>query len=77
MLVNEESHQRDYQIGYKNSDSLRELVVTPLQRISQLEETIKHFKCIIPKVVAKPAHFTPSKINTSFEKEKAYERFAY
>ena len=67
----------NYQIGFRNSDALRDLVTTPLQRISDLEEKIKHFKCIIPKVVAKPPSFAPSKIDTKFEKEKAYERFAY
>ena len=67
----------DYQIGMRNSDALRDLVITPLQRVSILEEQIKHFKCIIPKVVAKTPSFGPSQIDTKFEKEKAYERFAY
>ena len=44
----------DYHIGFRNSDALRDLVTTPLQRVSALEEKIKHFKCIIPKAVAKP-----------------------
>ena len=44
----------NYQIGMKNCDSLREMVTTPLQRGSQLDDLIKHYKCIIPKVVSKP-----------------------
>ena len=51
--------------------------MTPLQRVSVLEEEIRHFKFMIPKVVARPVDFTPSKIVTKHEKEKAYERFAY
>ena len=53
------------------------MIMTPLQRVSVLEEEIRHFKFIIPKVVARPVDFTPSKIVTKHEKEKAYERFAY
>lgn len=51
--------------------------MTPLQRVANLEEEIRHFKFIIPKVVARPVDFTPSKLITKHEKEKAYERFAY
>ena len=67
----------DYQISFRNADALRDLVTTPLQRVSLLEESIKHFKCIIPKAVAKPPAFGPSQIDTKFEKDKAYERFGY
>lgn len=56
---------------------LRDLIVTPLQRVAILEEEIRHYKFIIPKAVARPVDFTPSKIITKHEKEKAYERFAY
>jgi hypothetical protein len=61
----------------KNCDLLRDLVVTPLQRGSNLDDLVKHFKFIIPKAVAKPVRFMPTKIDTRFEKDKAYERFAY
>ena len=64
-------------ITYRNCESLRDLIVTPLQRVSLLEEEIRHFKFIIPKVVSRPIDFTPSKIVTKHEKERAYERFAY
>jgi len=66
-----------HQIGYKNCDALRDMITTPVQRGLELEEKIKHFKCIIPKVVARPALYCPSKIDTRNVKEKAYERFAY
>jgi hypothetical protein len=56
---------------------LKDFIVTPLQRVSILEETIKHYKFIIPKCVSKPVDFIPTKIVTKHEKEKAYERFAY
>ena len=67
----------DYQIGMKNCDALRDMVTTPLQRGALLDDLIKHFKCIIPKVVSKPPQFVSTKIDTRFEKNKAYERFAY
>jgi hypothetical protein len=67
----------DYHIGFRNSDILRDLVTTPLQRGAILDDLIKHFKCIIPKAVAKPPQFAVSKIDTRFEKNKAYLRFAY
>ena len=56
---------------------MRDLIITPLQRVAILEDQIRHFKFLIPKAVAKPPEFTPSKIVTQNEKEKAYERFAY
>ena len=61
----------------KNCDALRDMVTTPLQRGSILDDQIKYFKCIIPKVVSKPPQFVATKIDTRFEKNKAYERFAY
>jgi hypothetical protein len=64
-------------ITYRNCEVLRDLIVTPLQRVANLEEQIRHFKFIIPKAVARPVDLTPSKIVTKHEKEKAYERFAY
>lgn len=69
--------QLSYQIGYRNSDTLREMVTTPLQRGAYLDDLIKHFKCIIPKAVSKPPEFSSTKIDTRQEKNKAYERFAY
>jgi hypothetical protein len=42
-----------------------------------MEETIRHFKFIIPKAVAVTPEFIPTKIDTQHEKAKAYERFAY
>ena len=44
----------DYQIGMKNCDALRDMVTAPLQRGALLDDLIKHYKCIIPKVVSKP-----------------------
>ncbi len=42
-----------------------------------MEETIKQFKFIIPKVVACTPEFIPSKLVTENQKQVAYERFAY
>jgi superfamily II DNA/RNA helicase len=72
-------HQRhsNQKITYRNCEVLRDFIVTPLQRVSHMEEEIRHYKFIIPKVVAKPVEFIPSQIVTKHEKEKAYERFAY
>jgi hypothetical protein len=53
------------------------MIITPLQRVSIMEETIRHFKFIIPKAVAVTPEFIPTKIDTQHEKAKAYERFAY
>lgn len=39
-------------ITYKNCETLKDLIITPLQRVQMLEETIKQFKIIIPKAVA-------------------------
>lgn len=77
-LVHESRESKlNYQIGLRNCDSLREMVTTPLQRGALLDDLIKHFKCIIPKVVSKPPQFVPSQLDTRFEKNKAYKRFAY
>lgn len=51
-------------ITYKNSEYLRDLIVTPLQRAQNLDETIRQFKFIIPKAVAEPVDFVPSQIVT-------------
>jgi hypothetical protein len=42
-----------------------------------MEDSIKYFKCIIPKVVAKSPEVIPSKIDTQHCKMTAYQRFAY
>jgi hypothetical protein len=38
---------------------------------------VKNFKVIVPKCVAKPIEFIPSKIYTKHQKERAYERFLH
>jgi hypothetical protein len=43
------NHQK---ISYRNCDILRDLIITPPQRVAMMEEEIKHFKFIIPKCVA-------------------------
>ena len=48
-----------------------------MQRANQLEEIVKNFKVIVPKVVAKPVEFVPSKVYTKHQKERAYERFLH
>ena len=48
-----------------------------MERASQMEELVKNFKVIVPKCVAKPVEFRPSKTYTKYEKEKAYERFLH
>jgi superfamily II DNA/RNA helicase len=42
-----------------------------------LEEVVKNFKIIIPKVVAKSAKFVPSRVYTKNQKEVAYEKFVH
>jgi helicase SWR1 len=42
-----------------------------------MEETIKYYKCIIPKAVAKPVIYVPSTISCHSQKQNAYSRFAY
>jgi hypothetical protein len=44
-------------ISYKNSSTLSDLIVSPMQRSSMIEEIIKNFKVIVPKCVAKPIDF--------------------
>ena len=51
-------------ISYKNTDTLRKLVVSPMERASLMEELVKNFKVIVPKVVAKPVELVLSKIYT-------------
>ena len=73
-LVNKKNN---FRISFKNCDSLRDLVITPLQRAAEVDDLVKHYKCIIPKAVAKPIKCQPSKIDTKWEKDKAYERLTY
>ena len=50
-----EQHEDDdsrAMITYKNTEYLRDLIVTPLQRVQSMDEEIRQFKIIIPKVVA-------------------------
>ena len=54
MVTEMRDSKLNYQIGMKNCDALREMVTTPLQRGQFLDDLIKHYKCIIPKVVSKP-----------------------
>lgn len=61
----------------KMTDALREMVTSTQTRISNLEDTIKYFKCIIPKVVSKSAKLVPTRVDTQHAKTVAYERFAY
>ena len=64
-------------VSYKNSMTLRDMIVTPMKRASQMEEIIKNFKVIVPKCVAKPVDFVPTKIYTKHQKSKALETFMH
>lgn len=64
-------------VSYKNSMTLKDMIVTPMQRASQMEEIIKNFKVIVPKCVAKPVDFVPTKIYTKHQKSKALETFMH
>ena len=64
-------------ITYRNSDIIRDFIITPLQRIHSLEDTLTRFKIIIPKVLARPVQPMPSQLITAHQKSLAYERFAY
>jgi len=43
----------DYRILPRFTDALRDLITSPQTRINNLEDSIKYFKCIIPKVVCR------------------------
>lgn len=60
----QEQREYNYNILPSFSDALRELVTSPQTRISHLEDSIKYFKCIIPKVVSRTPMLVPSKIDT-------------
>jgi len=64
-------------MSYKNTDTLKSFIISPMQRASQMEEIVKNFKVIVPKVVAKPVEFVPSRVYTKHQKERAYERFLH
>ncbi len=78
-LVQQQQEKRDfnYNILPRFTDALRDLITNPQSRISNLEDSIKYFKCIIPKVVCRSPQLLPTHIDTQFCKTKAYERFAY
>jgi hypothetical protein len=44
----------------KFTDALREIVTSPQARINAMEDSIKYFKCIIPKVVARSPLMLPT-----------------
>ena len=73
----QEQQQGLLSISYKNTDTLKNLIISPMQRAIQMEETIKTFKVIVPKVVAKPVNFVLSKIYTQQQKDTAFERFMH
>lgn len=64
-------------VSYGNTDLLQQLVISPMQRASMMEEIVKNFKIIIPKTVSKPVKFVPSRVYTKNQKEVAYENFVH
>ena len=64
-------------VSYKNTEALKDMMVTPMQRASQMEEIIKNFKVILPKSVSKPVDFQPTMIYTKNQKERALETFMH
>lgn len=69
--------QRVYTIVPKNTDTLKELITTPLQRAFAMDEIIKNFKVIVPKCWAKPVQLLPSRISGSHERARAYENILH
>jgi len=73
-----ESQQAEIRtIALSNAEVLRDMLITPLQRVTMMDDTLKQFKIIIPKVLSSPVELVPSKLVTEHQKNKAYERFAY
>lgn len=64
-------------IGYRNTDVLRHMIVTPLQRYNDWTEKLKHFKFITPKVRASPIELTISKVSSENAKRVEYEDIVY
>jgi len=64
-------------IGYRNTDALRNMIVTPMQRFHDWNENLRHFKFITPKVRAKPSILTISNTSSSYEKKKEFENVIY
>lgn len=75
--TNQTTAKIDFYILPRFTDALRDLITSPQARINNLEDSIKYFKCIIPKVVCRSPQFIPTKIDTQQKKTQAYERFAY
>lgn len=64
-------------IGFKNTDILKDLVIPPIQRAAMMEETIKTFKVIVPKAVAKPVKLVPTKLYSKQQRDEARENFLH
>lgn len=62
--ANQTNQKIDYQILPKFTDALRDLITSPQTRINNLEDSIKYFKCIIPKVVCRSPFLLPTRIDT-------------
>ena len=64
-------------IGYKNTDALKNMITTPIQRFQDWTEKMRHFKFTTPKVRAKPTSFIISHTSCSNEKNKQLETTLY
>jgi len=80
--IEEEESDEEYNgegcfIGYRNSDILRNLIVTPIQRLTDWTEKMKHFKFITSKVRAKPVELEVSKYTVELEEKQDYKSMIY
>lgn len=64
-------------IGYRNTDALRDLIVTPMQRFAEWNEKLRHYKFITPKVRAKPTILTISKVSSTNDRKVEYQDVVY
>lgn len=64
-------------IGYRNTDALRDLIVTPMQRFAEWNEKLRHYKFITPKVRAKPTILTISKVSSTKDKKVEFQDVVY
>lgn len=81
-LNDDEESEEEYSgegcfIGYRNSDVLRDLVITPSERLDEWTEKMKHFKFITNKVETRPIQLKISNYTTTYEKKKEYEDIVY
>ena len=64
-------------IGYRNTDALRNLIITPSQRLMDWTEKLKHYKFITNKVRTRSVKLEISKHTSEYENKVEYENIVY